>query len=151
REGGAGARAQARQRRLRREGARRRRRGGPRPPRRGEDARRAAARRREGAVMTPDLRIDPARAALLVVDVQERLFAAMDPTERARVQRTLLVLVELARRLAIPVVSSEQYPKGLGPTLPELVQALDAPELAVHRFEKLEFSCVAAPGFAPIR
>jgi nicotinamidase-related amidase len=98
-----------------------------------------------------DLRIDPTRAALLLVDVQERLFAAMDPAERARVRRNLLVLVELARRLRIPVVSSEQYPKGLGPTLPELVAALDAPGLELHRLEKLEFSCVAAPAFAAIR
>ncbi len=94
-----------------------------------------------------DLRLDPARAALLVVDVQERLWSAMPPDERERVQRNLLILLELAHRLAIPVVASEQYPKGLGATVPDIAAAL----AGARRFEKMEFSCVASPAFAPIR
>ncbi len=94
-----------------------------------------------------DLRLDPARAALLVVDVQERLWSAMPPDERERVQRNLLILLELARRLRMPVVASEQYPKGLGPTVPAIAAALGGAE----RVEKLAFSCVAASGFAAIR
>jgi nicotinamidase-related amidase len=97
--------------------------------------------------VTPDLRIDPARAVLLVVDVQERLWAAMPEDGRAEVQRNVLILVELARRLGVPVVASEQYPKGLGRT----VAALDAALAGAERFEKLEFSCAAAPAFGPIR
>jgi nicotinamidase-related amidase len=94
-----------------------------------------------------DLRLDPARAALLVVDVQERLWSAMPPDERERVQRNLLILLELAHRLGMPVVASEQYPKGLGATVPDIAAAL----ASARRFEKLEFSCVASPAFAPIR
>jgi nicotinamidase-related amidase len=100
-----------------------------------------------------ELRLDPARAALLVVDVQARLFPAMaggDAEGQARLLRNLLILVEAARQLALPVVWSEQYPQGLGHTVPELAAALTAPGLAAHFLEKLEFSVAAAPAFAPI-
>jgi nicotinamidase-related amidase len=98
----------------------------------------------------PDLRIDPARAALLVVDVQQRLAAAMPSEDLAAVERNVRILVEAARLLHIPVVASEQYPRGLGPTVPSVAQALDGPGLDVRRFEKLEFACPAAPAWEPI-
>jgi nicotinamidase-related amidase len=96
------------------------------------------------------LRVDPDRAALLVVDVQERLWAAMAEADRAALLRNAGILVELARRLKLPIVVSEQYPKGLGPTVRELGDALAAPGVDARRFEKLEFSCAAAPGFAAL-
>ena len=96
--------------------------------------------------MSRDLRIDPARAALLVVDVQERLAAAMPPEDAAAVERNVGILLEAARRLGIPVVASEQYPRGLGPTLSSLSGLLaDA-----RRFEKLDFSVADAPEFERI-
>lgn len=97
-----------------------------------------------------DLRIDPARVALLVVDVQERLAAAMAPAAMAACERNLLTLIELARQLAFPAVLSEQYPKGLGPTVPAVVAALERPGLTVERFEKTHFGCADAPPFADI-
>jgi nicotinamidase-related amidase len=96
------------------------------------------------------LRIDAAKAALLIVDVQERLWAAMAPDDRAMCLKNIRILVELARRLAIPVVLSEQYPKGLGRTVAEIDDLLSAPGIVLHRMEKVEFSCVAAPAFAPL-
>lgn len=96
------------------------------------------------------LRVVPTRAALLVVDFQERLVAAMPPAEAADCQRNILMLLELARRLAIPVVCSEQYPGGLGPTVPAIAQALDRPDFLLHRFEKIEFACTGAPAFKDI-
>jgi nicotinamidase-related amidase len=96
------------------------------------------------------LRLDPARAALLVVDVQERLWEVMPAEDRAMCARNLKILVELARRLHIPVVLSEQYPKGLGPTVAEIAEAVAAPGVELHRMEKVEFSCAAAPSFAPL-
>lgn len=100
--------------------------------------------------MKPDLRIDPVRAALLIVDIQDRLAAAMPPETRAQVERNVLILIEAARRLGIPIVASEQYPKGLGPTIPPLQEALAAAEKAgatVRRFEKVEFAAPQAPAW----
>jgi nicotinamidase-related amidase len=79
------------------------------------------------------------KSQLLMVDVQERLLPAMsDPT---LVLKNGGRLLEAARTLAVPVVVSEQYPAGLGRTVPELANL--APANAVH--EKVEFSCFANP------
>jgi isochorismate hydrolase len=80
---------------------------------------------------------------LLVVDVQERLAAAMQPEAMQRVQRNVEVLVRMATRLALPVVATEQYPKGLGHTVPSLAALLPEPAL-----DKLEFSCGASKPIA---
>lgn len=96
--------------------------------------------------MTPTLRIDPVRTALLVIDVQERLWAVMDAAERAAVAKHIGILGALASRLHLPTVLSEQNPRGLGPTVPEIAAAFpDA-----RRLEKMEFSCVSAASFAPV-
>lgn len=100
--------------------------------------------------MTSGLKVDPRQSALLVIDVQDRLAAAMPHDLRERCQRNVLVLIELARRARMPVVVSEQYPKGLGPTVAPVAEGLAAAGLDVHRFEKLEFGCPDAPGFTPI-
>jgi nicotinamidase-related amidase len=86
------------------------------------------------------LRIDPADTVLLIVDVQTKLSAVMPEAEMARVERNILVLLEMARRLHFPVIWSEQYPQGLGPTVPALATALAAPELVLTRLEKVTFS-----------
>lgn len=84
------------------------------------------------------LALDRDRALLLVIDVQEKLAAAMPAEARAQLEKNAAVLVQAARRLRLPVVATEQYPKGLGHTLPSLRQLL--PEDPMH---KLEFSCGA--------
>jgi nicotinamidase-related amidase len=83
-------------------------------------------------------------ARLVVVDVQVRLAAAMPAQDRERVQRNLTVLVPAARALQVPVVATEQYPRGLGATEPELAR-LFAGEVPV--VEKTTFSCCGADGF----
>jgi nicotinamidase-related amidase len=93
--------------------------------------------------------IAPARAVLLIVDIQERLAAAMPRAVMGQVERYTTVLIEMARRLGLPVVVSRQYPKGLGATVPAVEEALTG--LDPLRFDKLEFSVVAAPAFAPVR
>jgi nicotinamidase-related amidase len=95
------------------------------------------------------LALDPKRAALLVIDIQDRLAAAMPQPVLAQVVRDTELLLEAARRFALPVVVSQQYPKGLGATLPAIEHALvGLPSL--HRFDKLEFSACAAGGFAEV-
>ncbi len=75
-------------------------------------------------------------SALLVIDLQERLAAAMRPAALERVVNRTLAAIAGARALGLPVIVTEQYPKGLGPTLKVLQDALGA----VSPIEKLEFS-----------
>ena len=60
--------------------------------------------------------------ALLIIDVQTKLMAAMEDTPR--LCRNTGILLTAARELHIPVVVTEQYPKGLGPTVPEVAEQL---------------------------
>ena len=102
--------------------------------------------------MTPSaelaaLQVRPERAALLVVDIQDRLAVAMPEPVLLAVERNVAILCELAQRCAIPIVLSEQYPKGLGATRAAVAGAVGA---GVHRFEKTAFGVGEAPEFAPI-
>ncbi len=83
-------------------------------------------------------RLDRAKAALLVVDIQERLTPAMSPERLARVLNRSLALIEGAKALGLPIAVTEQYPKGLGRTHADIARAL--PE-EVKPVEKLDFSC----------
>jgi nicotinamidase-related amidase len=78
-----------------------------------------------------------ADTALLVIDVQERLMVKI-PGADALV-RNIAFLIDGARLLHMPVLATEQYPKGLGSTVPELAKRL--PE----RPDKVAFSCCAIP------
>lgn len=82
-----------------------------------------------------------ADSALVVVDIQERLAAAMPEAARAAVIRNTRLLLEAAGRLGIPVALTEQYPRGLGPTAGDVLAAL--PE-GTRRAEKTCFSCAGA-------
>jgi nicotinamidase-related amidase len=75
--------------------------------------------------------------ALLVIDVQEKLLPLI-PNHQALV-RNIAFLVDGARLLDVPVQATEQYPRGLGPTTPELAKRL--PE----RPDKVAFSSCAIP------
>ena len=84
--------------------------------------------------------IERHKSCLLVVDVQEKLALAM--ADAAAVIRNAGILMQAAARLAVPLIVSEQYPQGLGTTVPELrVLAPDSARLA-----KLSFSCAADTG-----
>jgi nicotinamidase-related amidase len=95
------------------------------------------------------LRIEPPRAGLLIIDVQERLAGAMQPEAMAAVERNSLILVEAACRFELPIVVSQQYPKGLGSTIEPLATRLESAS-SVHRFDKVEFSVCGAEAFPPI-
>jgi nicotinamidase-related amidase len=77
--------------------------------------------------------LDASKASLLVVDVQERLLPAM--ADGPFVVEKTATLLKAAAALDIPVAYSEQYPKGLGRTVPELAGN------GATVFEKLSFSC----------
>jgi isochorismate hydrolase len=86
------------------------------------------------------LRLVREEALVLLVDVQERLAAAMEPELLVRLVRNGTNLLKGAGLLGVPVIVSEQYKKGLLDTVPELVAALPQ---GTRRFEKLEFSAFA--------
>src|SRR5262245_43857469 len=82
--------------------------------------------------------------ALVLIDVQERLFPAMDADHREEVMRNIKVLATAARRLRVPIFVTEQYPKGLGHTLQEVADVLGP---GVEPIEKVTFSCCGVGQF----
>jgi nicotinamidase-related amidase len=82
-----------------------------------------------------------AESVLVIIDLQERLAAAMAPAARTGVIRNTRILLEAATRLGVPILVTEQYPKGLGSTAAQIVEMLPA---ATPRFEKTCFSCAGA-------
>lgn len=87
--------------------------------------------------------LNPARATLVVIDVQERLCAAMDANVLAQLTKNAGILLESAAELGVPVIFTEQYVKGLGATLSELRSR--AP--AAPAIEKMSFSCCGNEAF----
>jgi len=80
-------------------------------------------------------------AVLLIIDIQERLAVVMK--EKDRVVKNCQHLIELAKMINIPVVVTEQYPKGLGRTVPELQTVI--PDY--KPIEKIAFNCCGEPSF----
>jgi nicotinamidase-related amidase len=88
------------------------------------------------------MKLERGRTALLVIDIQERMVAAMDPERLARMQNRSLALIEGAKALELPVIVTEQYPRGLGPTVEAIRAALPEGTTPV---EKIDFSCAVEP------
>jgi nicotinamidase-related amidase len=85
------------------------------------------------------MRLSPDQSMLCVIDVQERLLAAMPDAER--VLERCLRLARAAEILGVRRVLTEQYPRGLGATAPSLAAALPPPT------EKMTFSCCGCDAF----
>lgn len=83
-------------------------------------------------------------AVLVVIDVQERLLPHIHEGER--VVREVARLARGCGILDLPILATEQYRKGLGPTDAEVVRAL-APDREFAPIEKMTFSCGAHPPF----
>jgi len=91
------------------------------------------------------LELDTTASLLLVIDVQERFLTAVpaiSPDQSCG--RNCRILLQVAGLLEVPRLISEQYPAGLGSTLPHLVEA--APD--VPRLAKMHFSCAEDPALA---
>lgn len=83
-------------------------------------------------------------SALVSIDVQERLAPAMAPGIRREALAGIEVLLRAAGELAVPVVATEQYPKGLGETLPEVREWMPGSATTVV---KESFSCCDEAAF----
>jgi len=75
-------------------------------------------------------------SALLIIDVQERLIAAMNPARVERLVNRTLAAIDGAKALGLPIIVTEQYPKGLGPTMKAVAERI--PDFTP--VEKLQFS-----------
>ncbi len=84
--------------------------------------------------------MNSASACLMIVDVQHRLLNAMDAPRQ--VVSGCSLMMKAAGVLGVPMVVTEQYPEGLGPTIEPLAEL--APDDAF--FSKLHFSSAANPG-----
>ncbi|MBQ9390104.1 MAG: hydrolase [Synergistaceae bacterium] len=79
---------------------------------------------------------------LMMIDIQERLLPVIH--NKDNILSNSVKLLTSARELSVPVIVSEQYPKGIGSTVPELKPLIpdDSPFI-----EKTEFSCCANQNF----
>ena len=87
-------------------------------------------------------KLDPERAALVVIDVQEGFRRAVGDFDR--IAGATATMVRGAQEMGIPIVVTAQYPKGLGATVPEVAEHLPA---GLEPIEKTAFSAVEADGF----
>ncbi len=86
--------------------------------------------------------IRPSDSCLIVIDMQERLVPAMQAP--ARTIKNAKLLISVARELDVPVLLTEQYPKGLGRTVQEIAKVANG----LPVLEKMHFSCMEDAGFA---
>lgn len=90
-------------------------------------------------------RLDPKQSAIIVVDIQDKLAAAMPASQMSEVLRAATVLLEAASLLGARVLVTEQYPAGLGPTVAPLAERIE--RLGARVISKLAFSACDEPEF----
>lgn len=85
-----------------------------------------------------DFTINTGDSLLLIIDIQDRLFQAMESSSQDTLKKNCSILIKTAGEFKIPLIITEQYRKGLGETIPELK------ELAGEslNLEKLFFNCM---------
>jgi len=93
--------------------------------------------------MTTSLLCQAQLSQLLIVDVQDRLASTMEKAILDQLVRNTNILIEAATALDIPILRTEQYPKGLGPTVNDIAAKLPPAQTA---YEKTCFSCCGAAG-----
>ena len=86
--------------------------------------------------------LDAEKAALVVIDVQEKLAPAMDPDLYNQLLLNGNLLIEGFKGLGLPIIATEQYSKGLGHTVTELAGATEQ-----DCVEKMAFSCCGEDKF----
>ncbi len=95
----------------------------------------------ERKIMIDKMKLKAKDTFLLIVDVQERLARVME--RREQVEGSINVLIKLANLMDMPIVLTQQYTKGLGPTVEALADNLKGTESV----EKIDFSCCQEDNF----
>ena len=80
------------------------------------------------------MRIKLPDCIFIVIDVQEKLLPHMLNTQK--LIRNFKILLEGFQIMGVPIISTQQYPTGLGMTIPEINEKLDSPAI-----DKITFSC----------
>jgi len=89
--------------------------------------------------------LDRARSVLVAVDFQGKL---TDQVSRPVLVRQAAVrLLRIAQLFEVPVVMTEQYPKGIGPTHPDILAEFERLTVPKRRVEKTSFGCCGEPSF----
>ncbi len=88
---------------------------------------------------------DADNAILLVIDVQGKLFEMT--FNSAQVKPLVARMLRAADLFSVPVILTEQYPRGLGHTVPELMAVYEALSTEKHLLEKTSFGCCGDAGF----
>ncbi len=88
--------------------------------------------------------VDIEKSQLVIIDVQEKLSSVMPKDTLHNIVKRIELLVFASNNLNIPYICTEQYPKGLGKTLPEIQYFLTQAKY----IEKKSFDCYAEPNFA---
>ncbi len=83
-------------------------------------------------------------SCLIIIDVQEKLTSAIPDKVINRLRKNTGILLHAANELKVPVITTAQYPKGLGAIEEFITQNLTD---STNTFEKTRFSCLGANGF----
>lgn len=94
-------------------------------------------------IETNRFRLEKERSVLVVVDIQEKFTPAIPQEAMQHVISNTNILIAIAKELGFPILVTEQYPKGLGPTVEVLKRSLEGNTV----IEKLSFSCCKEPAF----
>ena len=89
--------------------------------------------------------LDAEKSVVVGIDFQGRLMELVYRHEE--LVGSVSRLYEIAGLFAVPIVMTEQYPKGLGPTAPALTEVLERVASSVETVEKGSFSCCGEPSF----
>ena len=84
------------------------------------------------------------QSQLIIIDMQARLGTVMPQEPLQATINNIGILMQAAGLLSVPVILTEQYPKGLGHTTPELLSLMPN----ITPVEKIAFSCMAEPRFS---
>lgn len=84
-------------------------------------------------------------SVLVVIDVQERLLPKIHDHEK--IERNIVDIIRVAGMFGVPVMLTEQYAKGLGPTVSSIRSAYDACPTRCFTTDKTAFSCCGDAGF----
>lgn len=93
--------------------------------------------------MNAPLKADAALSQFVMIDVQDRLATAMPAEAMQAMLKNCSIIAQTAGMLGVAMIVTEQYPKGLGHTLPELSALMPN----IHPVEKTTFSCLAESRF----